>query len=574
MLADPQLVDPHTYPDRPWPLSALTYLHTDQYLRRSFIALQRILDPDSVYFLGDLFDGGREWATTLSKSADKRWRNYSDSVWFREYSRFAEIFLEPWSRARPKKHRRLVASLPGNHDLGFGNGIQLPVRQRFTTFFGSSNRIDIVGNHSFVSVDSVSLSARRQAQEAGAASNEAIWEVTEKFLDLAQEKKAQVLDRELRRRQGLPENPLLNHTAGELKENSGKSLWKWDNPEKPPEMSTVLLTHVPLFRNPGTPCGPLRERWPPKRVASGAEPLQSDDANAISVHGGYQYQNVLDPEISKELIEKVGNVAHVFSGDDHDYCEVIHRGFTGREGGVREITVKSLSWAMGVRKPGFLILSLWNPVDARGEALPKSPLDNADGMTIQTHLCLLPDQLNIFIRYAILFVCTLMILAGRAFEIASHPGAGDAKDGTSLLPVSGQSTSAFDKEDQERSHLGSYSSSNSAEGYCNGLAVRSNTRTRSVSPAKGYGQEQPTPENDFQNRGVSVPHGNSKPALDVQYGHAWGYAKSATGYLFGTSKPSLRLKTAKAVFFQELVQGIVQVGIVALIWYAWLAHTV
>lgn len=524
-----------------------------------------------------MFDGGREWATRSSRSADKRWRKYSDSLWFREYSRFGKIFLEPWWQAQPWKHRRFIASLPGNHDLGFGNGIQLPVRERFTTFFGSSNRIDIVGNHTFVSVDSVSLSARRQAQEAGATSREAIWEVTEKFLDFAQEKKAQVLDRELRIRRGLPENPLLNHTTGELKENIGKTMWEWDNPHKPPEMPTILLTHVPLFRNAGTPCGPLREKWPSTNVASGVEPLQSDDANAISVHGGYQYQNVLDPEISKELIEKVGNVAHVFSGDDHDYCEVIHRGFTGREGGVKEITVKSLSWAMGVRKPGFLVLSLWNPVDARGEALPKSPLDsNTDGVTIQSHLCLLPDQLAIFIRYAVLLVLTLLILAGRAFKISSHSGVADSKDRIPLLPISGQSTPALEVENQDASQSNSHSSSsNSADGsHSNGLAVRSNTRIRSISPVKGYGYEPPAPEYEPRGHGYSMSYGHSQPTMEVQYGQASSYVRSATRSIFGILKPKSRSRTGKKPFFRELVQSILQVATFALLWYAWLAHTV
>ena len=60
-VADPQLIDPHSYPGRPWPLNPLTVLITDNYLKRGYGAMQHRLHPDSVFFLGDLFDGGREW---------------------------------------------------------------------------------------------------------------------------------------------------------------------------------------------------------------------------------------------------------------------------------------------------------------------------------------------------------------------------------------------------------------------------------------------------------------------------------------------------------------------------------
>ena len=60
LIADPQLIDPHSYPGRPWPLNPLTMRITDNYMRRSYIQLQSVLHPDSLFFLGDLFDGGRE----------------------------------------------------------------------------------------------------------------------------------------------------------------------------------------------------------------------------------------------------------------------------------------------------------------------------------------------------------------------------------------------------------------------------------------------------------------------------------------------------------------------------------
>lgn len=216
-------------------------------------------------------------------------------------------------------------------------------------------------------------------------------------------------------------------------------------------------------------------------------------------------------------------------------------------------------------------------MDSRGEALPKSPLDsNTDGVTIQSHLCLLPDQLGIFIRYAVLLVLTLLILAGRAFKMSLHSGMADPKDRIPLLPISGQSTPALEVENQDASQSNSHSSSsNSADdSHSNGLAVRSNARTRSTSPIKGYGYEPPTPEYEPRGHGYSVSYGDSKPVMKVQYGQAWSYVRSPTQYISGILKPKSRLRTGKKPFFRELVQSILQVATFALLWYAWLAHTV
>ena len=92
-----------------------------------------------------------------------------------------------------------------------------------------------------------------------------------------------------------------------------------------PTEARILLTHVPLYRPPGTSCGPLRESRQP-----------------IRHEHGYQFQNLLTPEISKTIVDIIRPLA-VFSGDDHDYCNVQHN-----YGGMKfsEYTIKSFSWAM------------------------------------------------------------------------------------------------------------------------------------------------------------------------------------------------------------------------------------
>lgn len=316
-----------------------------------------------------------------------------------------KIFLEPWMKQEyapiDGRGRRMIASLPGNHDLGFGHGIQEPVRQRFQSYFGESNRVDVIGNHTFVSVDTVSLSAMDQPDpvtgSSRASSNDEypIWKDADDFLDNMAARKAHAENEELRMLQKKPEDIQFEHRIVDAVEES-----ILDQPKAPGAgFPTILLTHVPLYRKPATPCGPLRERSPPA-----APNLEEDEPNSLKIAGGYQYQNVLTPTISTELVTKAGpNVVQVYSGDDHDYCEVSHREFNGSP---NEITVKSLSWAMGVRHPGFVLTSLWNPIDpSTGESIQKS-----SSATIQNHLCLMPDQLGIFIHYGCILGLSIVIL--------------------------------------------------------------------------------------------------------------------------------------------------------------------
>ncbi|OAA54347.1 Glycoside hydrolase, family 3 [Niveomyces insectorum RCEF 264] len=510
-VADPQIIDAHTYPGRPWPLSALTVLLTDNYMRRAYGALHTRLRPDTVMFLGDLFDGGREWrpehgafqddpgsegstsSSTVRPASEQAYAatwhaKYTMNYWLREYARFGDIFVRPWMKTKSgdadddadsHRRRRLIASLPGNHDLGFSDGVQLSVRDRFSCFFGESNRVDVLGNHTFVAVDTVSLSADT-SDRAGQANVQAIYAPTAQFLqDVAWAKKKAVA-RELRVQYGaLAEVPFAHavedldqsefDTAG-LRQALGAPApdygGKTKNVRPVTDLPTILLSHVPLYRPPGTPCGPLREHWPPttgrKMPSSSALDDSSSTAsagfdlrNAIPVVRGYQYQNVLSEADSVQLVQSVGNVVHAFSGDDHDYCAVVH---DAQQGHVPEITVKSFSMAMGVPTPGFLMVSLFNPVDETGRPLAESgvataanPAGTAKPATLQTHLCLLPNQIATYARYGGMLAVSVVLLAIyavlvpvldlprfsydlRAVSIAASP----SPSSSSFLPVFGK----------------------------------------------------------------------------------------------------------------------------------------
>ena len=467
---------------------------------------------------------------------------------------------------------KLIASLPGNHDLGFGNGIRLSVRERFNTFFGEGNRVDIIGNHTFVSVDTVSLSAKLQPELEISQSehNEAkpinfdVWKPTEDFLVGVNAAKARALQRELRAMNNKPENPHMNHSILDLSDAS--IFVEKSQAVEANDLPSILLTHVPLYRAPGTPCGPFRERWPPsKTISKETEPMEVDLPNAIRVEGGYQYQNVLQQSISKELVQRIGNVEHVFSGDDHDYCEVVHPEYTSRGGGVREITVKSMSWAMGVRKPGVLLVSLWNPVDENGRSLAStsSYQDQTNEIlratTIQTHLCLLPDQLAIFIRYLSMLVFTIIVLLVSAIHEKFYTRTTSGHSG--LLPLTHGSTK-LDVDRSTRNRDETQSDSSCADIFdpqrSQNLAVRSNaTRTRSASPNEGYAIPMPdTPTEKL----ISYPNSSRRRVASAKQSGSLGARVIESGL-------------DQRTMLSQATSSLLTITIPALLWYTWLLRS-
>ncbi|KAG0665521.1 hypothetical protein C6P44_004901 [Monosporozyma unispora] len=197
LFADPQIMDAHSYPGRPRPINFLTRAIVDHYHIRNWKYVQYYLDPDTNYFLGDLFDGGRRW---------------DDEYWIKEYNRFHSIF--------PKKpNRKTVFSLPGNHDIGFGDTVVESSFKRFSSFFGETSSLHDVGNHTFVLLDTISLSD---------TTNENVSSVPREFLT------------------------------------------QYAKEEHP--YPRILLTHVPLWRDPKEQqCGPERESSNPFPIMRGVQ---------------------------------------------------------------------------------------------------------------------------------------------------------------------------------------------------------------------------------------------------------------------------------------------------------------
>ncbi|KAH8990472.1 Metallo-dependent phosphatase-like protein [Lactarius akahatsu] len=312
LVADPQILNEVSYPDRSPFLGTLSRIFVDMNLRKAW-RVAKSMRPHAVIFLGDMMDNG---------FADMHITRYQEYV-----DRFHSIFTA--SPSQP------VYYLPGNHDVGLGNGrgtSQL-ARSRYRAAFGPLTQHVALGGHSLLMVDAPALVDQDWHREQAGES----------------------------RIDGLPQD--LNYL---------KHLRMQHAPDAP----LILLSHIPLYRSSNSSCGPLRER------------------GSIPAVRGNGYQTQLSPETSRLLLEEF-RPSLIFSGDDHDYCEYTHD-FAGEH--VPEVTVKSLSIAMGIRQPGFQLLSLSSETRTRAH-----------------QPCALPDQLRIYCWvYVPLIFATIVLAAVRA----------------------------------------------------------------------------------------------------------------------------------------------------------------
>ncbi|CAE6419461.1 unnamed protein product, partial [Rhizoctonia solani] len=339
-----------------WPDSSIRTARRPQPTHVMLIADPQIIDHRS-------YPGRPEWAKTLTQfvvdsNLRKSWRAAKrlspDIVIFlgdmmdggryrmldQEYESYYARFTDIFKASKDIQNYYLV----GNHDVGLGSNkaFSARARQRYLAHFGGATNYQVpVANHSFVFIDAPGLVEEDYVR----------YEQEEPFEDWA----------------GMPGGTIeyVNRLTQEA------------NP-----LPRILFSHIPLSRSAATDCGPLRERGSIQRGA------------------GMGYQNLLGRHTSKYLIDSVKPLV-IFSGDDHDYCEVHHPVGEDTDQKVREVSVKSFSMAMGIRRPGFQLLSLVAPD-------PSSPYSR----TFSDTPCHLPDQMQIYTHvYAICGVLSIIVLA-------------------------------------------------------------------------------------------------------------------------------------------------------------------
>ncbi|KAI8594852.1 Metallo-dependent phosphatase-like protein [Dissophora ornata] len=173
----------------------------------------------------------------------------------------------------------------------------------------------------------------------------------------------------------------LSSDVRDIREESQQFLTQMKN-EKP-TLPRILFTHVPLFRLDTTYCGDARE----------TEQL-------IINRNGLQFQNMVNAPLSRQILRGI-QPDMVFSGDDHDWCEIAH----SLDGTLTpEVTLPTFSFAQGIQQPGFVMLSLYNP-EHKGSA--DSVARPSEDTTFAYEECMLPNQMLIYMCYIALLAFSL-----------------------------------------------------------------------------------------------------------------------------------------------------------------------
>eukprot|EP00727_Mastigamoeba_balamuthi_P014196 m51a1_g94 putative potential mn2+ homeostasis protein (787) ;mRNA; f:293075-296816 len=133
----------------------------------------------------------------------------------------------------------------------------------------------------------------------------------------------------------------------------------------------VLLSHIPLWRPPGTPCGAGSVNGP------------------ITAYQGYSYTNMLPKSISQRILDAV-QPTYVFSGDSHDWCQVNH---TYGKVKATEYTLPAFSMTGGQGNPGMALVTV-----------------HRDGRLYVAH-CNLPNHYYTFGAYAVAAVASILLLS-------------------------------------------------------------------------------------------------------------------------------------------------------------------
>lgn len=358
IIGDPQIVDEYSYPSRGWIGMKITQFFSDNYLHRNHNLINRVLKPDSIIFSGDLFDGGREW---------------NDTRWIKEYKRFNNVF-------NPLEGVRQFRQIPGNHDVGFGNGVDFAKYARFKAYFGDADEVVTLGNHSIVLIDTVSLSC---------SEDENVSKRSREFLDSFKES-----------------SPYKQHPR-------------------------IVFSHVPLYRfNEFQKCGSLRESKSKFPVVRGKQyqtvleyQLSTEILNNIEpimLFSGddHDYCHVRHPISS--------NAEH--TQDKFTFTENDHPGVEYAD----EVTLKVSSMTGGIKRPGIQLLSMWNPGGEENLTWKSthSGLKTVDSKTAKTHLCYLPSGLQPLIHYATfvalgifwIYVCSFNVNLGRRLHSSFKKG--------------------------------------------------------------------------------------------------------------------------------------------------------
>ncbi|KAF9984959.1 hypothetical protein BGZ75_003500 [Mortierella antarctica] len=328
IIADPQLTDWYSYKQTGL-LLKLVETYTDLYMKRSFRRLHSAVQPDAVMFLGDLNDGGRD---------------SSDDVFVKNSNRFLEHVFQ--TTATAWNQQPVVMDTIAGEDLDqheydsrvgphYRQQINIPQdadEREAIRESGRSLRLYMAGNHDIGFGDNIIRPSVKRFKDAFGSIN---YEVKVGNHSLV------VLD-----------TLALSSDVQDIRGESQQFLTQLEQDSQ--MLPRILFTHVPLFRLDTTPCGKSRET-----------------KQLIINRGGYQYWNMVNATLSRDILRGIRPDV-VFSGDDHDWCEIAH----SLDGAlIPEVTLRTFSFAQGIQQPGFVMLSLHNPELKSRNDMPMMPME-------------------------------------------------------------------------------------------------------------------------------------------------------------------------------------------------------
>ncbi|GMG40044.1 unnamed protein product [Ambrosiozyma monospora] len=242
---------------------------------------------------------------------------------------------------------------------------------RFKTFFGDVNDYVVLGNHSVVFIDTITLSAN--------------------------------------------ERP-------ELQKEPTDFLHEIQKPSHPAkEFPRILLSHVPLYRFTDTQeCGPLRESHKKFPMMKG-----NQYQTAIEFDISQSILNSINPKLILSGDDHdICAVRHPFN------MATAGLGISGKPGTnyADEVTIKSSAMTGGIQKPAVQLITMWNPQNEDGLVNNQKPFEIKDNHglvieqdTLKTRLCLLPEPYYTLKAYGVIYglcvftivICTLIPALGR-----------------------------------------------------------------------------------------------------------------------------------------------------------------
>lgn len=433
VLADPQIIDRGTYEEASTVWLSVARHFSDAYLRKVWLALTgRGLGaslfgtgslPDLVVFLGDVTDRGR-WYKEKSTwdAAHARWARIYDRIQVLQNATH-----EPLRPRTVRQRRDAIPALvmPGNHDIGLPapatGGPRAEHRSAYTWFlerFGvavdrSTHTIAASGAPESVPSWNVRVPVSTSRDASTAATHELVLLNAQELVGM--QPLGTAAPAGLHPERG-PDTAAAVEQLGLATRNSSGRI----------AAPRILFSHVPLARGAQEHSCEVPARSAVHGVRRESHRAGVPGGDILQGGGIFStYQNLLQDGVSSWLLERV-QPALIFSGDDHDHCESVHRSWrvaTMTHGSVAgfspydvpELTVKSVSMLEGVHRPGFARLRLLAP-----------PVDRLKQPMLDYTPCLLPDQVGLWLwAYVPFLIATLAYLAGRSIVTARGKEDGD-----------------------------------------------------------------------------------------------------------------------------------------------------